>query len=178
METIFPELETERTRLRQFTDDDLHDVFAGLSHPEVIKYYGVSFDSAESTKEQLKWFRDLEENETGIWWAVCAKSDGAFLGAGGLCEMSKEHRKAEIGFWLLPDYWGRGLMTEVMPAILEYSFGTLDLHRIEGFVESENKNCKRAMSKLNFNLEGTMIDSEIKDGKFISVDIYSKINRR
>jgi len=178
MKNEFPVLETSRTQLRQFADLDLENVFYGLSHPEVIKYYGVSFNNLEATKEQLEWFRSLEENETGIWWAVCDKSNGAFLGAGGLCEMSKEHRKAEIGFWLLPEHWGKGYMSEVMPVILDYSFDGLGLHRIEGFVESENENCKRAMKRLNFTLEGTMVDSEIKNGEFISVDIYSKINRK
>ena len=174
----FPVLESERTILRQFTDLDLEHVFKGLSHPEVIQYYGISFDSLEATKEQLEWFKDLEENGTGIWWAVCDKSSGDFLGAGGLCELSKEHKKAEIGFWLLPDHWGKGYMSEVMPVILHYSFNELQLHRIEGFVERNNENCKKAMDRLNFTLEGTMRDCEVKNGKFISMDIYSKINSK
>ena len=41
----FPTIKTSRFRLRQFTDADLENVFKGLSHPEVIKYYGVSFNS-------------------------------------------------------------------------------------------------------------------------------------
>ncbi|MEM9546949.1 MAG: GNAT family N-acetyltransferase [Bacteroidota bacterium] len=178
MSNPYPILESERTILRQFDASDLIHVFKGLSHPEVIKYYGVSFLTLEATKEQMEWFRDLERTETGIWWAICKESSGEFLGAGGLCELSKEHKKAEIGFWLLPEYWGKGYMSEVMPLILNYAFDVLHLHRIEGFVESENENCKRAMKRLNFTLEGTMRDSEIKNGQFISVDIYSKINSK
>jgi len=178
MKSEFPILESERTRLRQFMDLDLENVYYGLSHPEIIKYYGVSFDSLEATKEQMKWFRDLEENGTGIWWAICDKNDGRFLGAGGLCELSKEHKKAEVGFWLLPENWGKGYMSETMPAILNYSFEKLGLHRIEGFVESENANCKKAMARLNFKHEGKMRECELKDGKYISVDIYSKINTK
>ena len=64
---------------------------------------------------------------------------------------------------------------EVIKIISDYGFDELGLHRIEGFVESGNTNCKKAMAKLDFQHEGTMKDCEIKHGKFISLDIYSKI---
>lgn len=66
-------------------------------------------------------------------------------------------------------------MTEAMPLICHYGFDQLHLHRIEGFVESNNTNCKKAMEKLDFQYEGTMRDCEIKNGKFISLDIYAAL---
>lgn len=177
MNRKFPIIKTERVLLRQFVDSDLENVFKGLSHPEIVKYYGVNYDTLDSTKEQMNFFSDLERNGTGIWWAICSLDNSIFYGAGGLNNLIKEHKKAEIGFWLLCDYWGKGLMKEVMPLICNYGFDVLDLHRIEGIVESENTNCKRAMSKLNFNYEGTMKECEIKNGKFISLDIYASINQ-
>lgn len=168
-------LKTPRLLLRKFRADDLTNVYQGLSHPEVIKYYGVSFDSLKATQEQMDWFSNLERTNTGQWWAVCAADTGAFYGAGGLNEMDLNHKKAEIGFWLLPQYWGRGIMTEAMSLICRYAFETIGLHRIEGFVETGNHNCKRAMQKLNFHHEGTMRDCEIKNGSFISLDIYAKL---
>lgn len=175
MTTEFPILRTERLLLRQFVDDDLENVFKGLSHPDIIKYYGVSFQTLEATKEQMTFFADLEKNETGIWWAVCSADNKIFYGAGGLTSLSKEHKKAEIGFWLISDFWGNGIMKEAMPLLCDYGFDNLGLHRIEGFVESENMNCKNAMAKLDFQHEGTMKECEIKNGKFISLDIYAKL---
>jgi [ribosomal protein S5]-alanine N-acetyltransferase len=172
---MFPTLQSDRLLLRQIVDTDIEHIFKGLSHPDVITYYGVSFMTLEETKEQMKFFADLEEQETGIWWAVCSKATGDFYGAGGFNNWSKEHRKAEIGFWLLPDCWGNGIMAEAMPLICDYGFDELGLHRIEGFVETENINCKKALAKLGFTLEGTMRDCEVKDSKFISLDIYSVI---
>ena len=161
--------------LRQFIASDLEDVFKGLSHPDIIKYYGVSYRSLDATKEQMIFFSDLEKNKTGIWWAVCSLDNKIFYGAAGINNLSKEHKKAEIGFWLISDFRGRGIMKEAVPLICKYSFQKLGLHRIEGFVESENKNCKNLMSKLDFQQEGTMKDCEIKNGKFISLDIYAML---
>ena len=168
-------IKTDRLLLRQFVESDLENVFKGLSHPDIIKHYGISFDNLESTKEQMAWFADLEKNETGMWFAVCSLDNKTFYGAGGLNDLSKEHKKAEIGFWLLTDFWGQGIMKETMPLICNYGFDKLGLHRIEGFVESDNTNCKNAMAKLDFQYEGTMKDCEVKNEKFISLDIYSKI---
>jgi len=171
----FPIIKTNRLLLRQFVDGDLENVFKGLSDPDIIKYYGVSYKTLEETKEQMKFFADLEIKKTGIWWAVCSLDNQIFYGAGGLNSLSKEHKKAEIGFWLLKDFWGQGIMTEVMPLICNYGFEKLGIHRIEGLVESENLNCIKAMQKLDFNHEGTMRDCEIKNGNFISLDIYAKL---
>lgn len=171
----FSMLRTERLQLRQIRPDDIHHIYEGLSNPDVIRYYGVSFDSLKATNEQMIWYRELEQNETGMWWAICSPDGQIFYGAGGFNGLSKEHKKAEIGFWLLPEFWGRGFMQEAFPLICDYGFNKLDLNRIEGFVDSENKNCKRAIERLNFTHEGTMRACEIKDGKYLDVDIYSKL---
>ena len=175
MTTEFPIIKTKRLLLRQFVESDLESVFKGLSHPDIIKYYGVSYQTLEETKKQMTFFADLEKNETGIWWAVCSADNKTFYGAGGLNSLSKEHKKAEIGFWLISEFWGDGIMKEAMLLICNYGFNSLGLHRIEGLVETENKNCKKAMAKLDFQHEGTMKDCEIKNGAFISLDIFAKV---
>ena len=175
MTTIdFPIIKTERLLLRQFIASDLENVYKGLSDPEITKYYGVSYKTLEDTKAQMQFFVDLEKEGTGIWWAVCSLDNKTFYGAGGLNSLNKVHKKAEIGFWLLKEFWGQGIMTEVMPIICNYGFDNLELHRIEGIVETNNLTCKKAMKKLDFKLEGTMKDCEVKNGKFISLDIYAK----
>lgn len=166
-------IQTERLLIRDIESSDINNIYKGLSHPDVIKHYGINFNSLEATKEQMEWFASPEQK----WFAICSLNNEDFFGAAGLNGISMKDRKAEIGLWLLPEYWGKGIMKEVLPIICDYGFDKLDLHRIEGFVESENISCKKVMSKLDFEHEGTMIDCEVKNNKFISVDIYAKINR-
>ncbi len=168
------EIKTERILLREIENSDIEHVFKGLSNPDVIKHYGVSFQSLEATKDQMEWFADAKQK----WFAICSIDNKIFYGAGGLNDISKEHHKAEIGLWLLPKYWGKGIMKEAMPLICNYGFEELNLHRIEGFMDSQNLNCKKAMSKLDFVLEGTMRDCEIKNDEYISVDIYSRLKEK
>jgi [ribosomal protein S5]-alanine N-acetyltransferase len=170
-------IHTARLLLRPFEESDLDNVYLGLSHPDVIKYYGVHYLSRESTKTQMDWFEELERNGTGIWWAVCSPDNVIFYGAGGLNGLNFTHKKAEIGFWLLPNFWGKGIMREVLPFIIDYGFNIMGLHRIEGLVETENRNCKRALDALDFVHEGTMRECEIKNGQWISLDLFACINR-
>ena len=173
MTSQFPIFKTARFLLRQFNEADLENVYTGLSHPDVIKYYGVHYTSREDTQKQLRWFAELERNGTGIWWAVCSPDNQLFFGAAGLNDLHEKNRKAEIGFWLLPQFWGRGIIEEVVPFVVEYGFNKLGLHRIEALVETENVNCKKVMDKLDFVQEGTMKECEIKNGRWISLDIYA-----
>lgn len=170
MNNEFPTIRTDRLLLREITDLDLENIFKGLSNPKVIKYYGISFDSLEATKEQLIWFADQKQ----MWWAICSLDNKTFYGAGGLNDIDDKENKAEIGLWLLPDFWGQGIMKEALPLISNYGFEKIKLSRIEGFVETANLYCKSAMSKLDFVHEGTIQDFEIKNGKSISVDVYAK----
>ena len=121
----------------------------------------------------MEWYRNLKKEGTGIWWGIYGIADHHFRGACGFNDLEKTHRKAEIGMWLLKEYWGQGILKEVMPKIFEHGFTQLNLNRIEGFVDHENKKCKAALEKINFTFEGTMRESEIKDGEKLSTDIYS-----
>lgn len=171
----FQELTTQRLRLRRIVHTDIEYVFSGLSNPEVITYYGVSFHSLQDTQEQMAFYEAQENDGTGQFWAVCSNETGAFLGVGGFNNWDKTHRKAEIGFWLLPDYWRRGYMQEAMSAIMDYGFKSMNLHRIEGFVETENRACIKSIEKIGFKYEGTMKECEWKNERFIDIAIYSKI---
>lgn len=171
----FPSLTSQRLLLRPFADSDLMNVYSGLSDPEVIKYYGVSYDSPEATQAQMDFFRDLELNGTGVWWAVCSPDNHLFYGGGGFSSLSQVHQKAEVGFWLLPPYWGNGLLQEAMTLICTYGFQEMNLHRMEGFVETENEKSKKAIEKAGFVLEGTLRECERKNDRWISLDVYARL---
>lgn len=170
---VFDEMESDRLRLRRILSEDLPNIYKGLSDPKVIKFYGVSYDTLEKTKEQMTWFEDIYKMETGIWWAVVSKETGKFYGGVGFNDWDHKHKRAEIGVWLLPEFWGKGFMTEVMTVAMGYGFNKMKLHRIEAYVRIENTACKGGLKKLNFTYEGTIRDGEIKDDEFISYETHS-----
>ncbi len=125
----------------------------------------------------MHFFYVLEKHGTGIWWAPCSPDNKIFYGACGLNDLDKNHKKAEIGYWLLREHWGKGYITEAVPLVIKYGFEQLGLHRIEAIVETENTNSKKLMERLGFDHEGTLMECELKNGKYISLDIYAKLNQ-
>jgi ribosomal-protein-alanine N-acetyltransferase len=175
MATLNNTIATERLLLRSFRQTDLENVFYGLSHPDVIQFYGVHYNSLSATQAQMDWFAALEKDKTGQWWAICSADDAVFYGACGFNGWSHQHQKAEIGFWLLPEHQGKGIMNEAMPIICHYAFKTMGLHRIEAMVETPNTASKKVLEKAGFMLEGTLKDCEVKNGQFISLDVWAKL---
>lgn len=166
-------MKTENHILKEIEFSDIHNIHKGLSNPEITKYYDVHFSTLEETKEQMQWYQKLKTEGTGVWWGIYDKKDQQFCGAGGFNNWEKQHKKAEIGLWLLKEYWGKGILKEIMPKLFEIGFTELNLNRIEGYVVSENTKCKSALEKINFHYEGTMRECEIKNDKKINVAIYS-----
>jgi ribosomal-protein-alanine N-acetyltransferase len=170
-------IKTTNLLLRPINASDIHPVLQGLSHPEVIQYYGVSFFSLEEVKVQIDWYARIEKEQTGRWWAIVDPADEHFYGAIGIHDIHPQHRKAEIGFWLLPEYRGKGYIPEAAIRIIKHSFEYLRLHRMYAYVESENHNSKKVLTKLGFVYEGTMRECEIKDGKWIDLEIYALLQK-
>lgn len=163
--------------LREIDSKDINHIFRGLSDPDVTQFYDVHFPTLEATQEQMDWYASLKKDGTGLWWGIFDKTTEQFYGAGGFNSLDQIHQRAEIGFWLLKEHWGKGIMKAVMPLLFEQGFTHLNLNRIEGYVLHENLKCKRALEKINFRYEGTMREYEVKNGVRIDLDIYALLKR-
>lgn len=168
-----PILKSQNYLLRAFKPQDIHFVFQGLSDPEVVQYYGVQYDTLEATKAQMDFFQTILNEGTGVWWAITDINQGSFHGAIGINNLETQHRKAELGYWLLKTHWGKGIIQETAPLVLHYAFEQLGLHRLEAWVENDHFKSKKLLEKLGFKHEGTLWDSEIKNGAFISLDVFA-----
>lgn len=173
---MFPQLQTTRLLLEQFRPEDQDFVFSALSHPDVIRHYGVEYATLEATKEQMDYFHNLYTQRTGIWWKIVDRETGAPLGGIGMNNYQKQHNRAEIGYWLLPRYWGSGIVTEALAAMVDYLFREWGLHRIEAVVEAGNSNSSRVLERAGFVYEGTLRDCEIKGGQYISLLMFSLLS--
>ncbi|MCY7351153.1 MAG: GNAT family N-acetyltransferase [Cytophagaceae bacterium] len=131
----------------------------------------------EATQFQMDWFGHLLASKTGICWAISLLKNPDLPGACGFNKLNSEHKKAEIGFWFLPAHWKEGVMTEVLPGVIEYAVGSLNLHRIEAIVESRNEASRNLLLKLNFVFEGCLNECEIKNGEYIDLDYFAILHR-
>jgi len=178
MQQLFPVLTTEKLLLREIVPSDIDWIFRGLSDPEVNKYFGISFLTLEATQEQMDWYANMVKNDTGRCWAICSQDNDIFYGVCTLNFWKKEHRKAETGYWIFPQYWGKGIVPEAMEKVLAYGFSEMNLHRISAEVEDNNRASISVLKKMGFVYEGTLRECEIKNGRFINLEIHALLNKK
>ena len=172
---MFPALTTEKFLLQQILPDDQRFIFEGLSHPDIIPFYGARYDSFEATKKQMDWYEKSYREGSGHPWKIIEKTSGEKIGVVAYYFFKPEHKKAEVGFWIFPQYWNKGITTEVLKTVIEYCQKEKGIHRLEAFVEDGNMASSRVLEKLGFAYEGTMRECEIKNGKYINILIYALV---
>ena len=158
--------------LKNITAEDQQFIFEGLSHPEVIRFYGMSYSTYQETSGQMEFYKNLERNKTGKWWKII-NEQGESLGACGFNYYQSLHKKIELGYWLLPLHWGKGIMSEILPKAIKSIQEIYHIHRIEAMVETGNESSSKLLKRSGFEYEGTMKECEWKNERWISLEVYA-----
>lgn len=172
----FPKFYFGNYVLRNIQKKDICNVFAALSHPDVIAHYGVSYKSLDATTEQMLWYEQLIAEHKGIWWGIAKREGDELIGACGFNDWLPVHRRIELGYWLLPEYWRQGIMRAALPAILRYAFLQMSVHRVHADVEPENLASSNLLRTLGFVHEGTLRDVEYLDERYVSLHQFSLVS--
>ena len=170
---MYPEFQTSRFLLQQILPKDQPFIFEGLGNPQVIPFYGVQYNTVEETIAQMHYYDRLWRDGTGGWWKIVDKKTAEKMGAVGFNNYILQHAKCEVGYWLLPQHWGKGIISEALPEIIAYLFNHKKTHRIEALVEEGNNKSCNVAQKARFTMEGILRDYEIKNGRYISLRMYS-----
>lgn len=160
-------------RLDPVTDTDLPHIYRGLSDPRVVAYYGVSYDSLTACQEQMEWYAELTRTGRGAWHLIRSKHAGEPLGAIGYNDANPTHKRAELGYWLYPEHWGKGVMSTALGLWLPMTYRTTDLHRLLAVVEEPNHPSARLLERAGFHYEGTARECECTGDGFISLRHYA-----
>jgi [ribosomal protein S5]-alanine N-acetyltransferase len=174
----FPVLRTERLLLRQLTAADAPTFFRMRSHPEAMRYIHrpIQKELAESAA-MIEQIGQAYMQHEGITWAVAwAAKPNDMLGTIGFWRMDKVHHRTEIGYMLHPDYWGQGIMSEVIPVALDYAFRVLDFHSIEANTDPRNVASSSVLLKHGFVEEAYFRENFFFEGQFSDSRIFSKLN--
>lgn len=173
----FPEIESERLILREFTLKDIEALYQIRTNPEVLKtIFKEPMKLMQEAIDLVNKMRDDFENSAGINWAITLKNTGEIIGVIGLWRIIKEHYRAEIGYTLRPEYWKQGIISEAVQAVLETGFNTFNLHTIEANLDPKNIGSERVLQKTGFIKEGYFKEDFFFRGKFYDTLTYGKVN--
>lgn len=152
----FPRLHGRRVDLRGPAPDDADGLFALYSDPQVMRYWSRApmRDRGEAEGligEMLEAFARREL----INWVIADPGDRV-IGTCTLFHFDPRHRRAEVGYALRSDHWGRGLASEAASLAIDWGLRALDLHRIEADIDPRNAASRRLLERLGFRSEGVL----------------------
>lgn len=152
-----PELATSRLRIRALDLDDAPAVFAIFSHPEVMRYWGTTPMTALSQAvEKIGAIQDHYRSGDLLQLAIERRDDRQLIGTCTLHQIHLQNRRAEIGYVLGHEHWGRGYMHEALCAFVRHAFDAMKLHRLEADIDPRNLPSARSLERLGFQREGLL----------------------
>lgn len=143
----FPILTTERLDLRQLSNSDVNEIFLLRSNILINKY--LNRQPCETLENALEFIENIKNNGFS-YWAISQKGNKKLIGTICLFDVSEKLKKCEIGYELLTEYQGQGIMREAAKKIIEYAFQTLELKTIDAYTHKDNQSSTNLLKKLKF----------------------------
>lgn len=171
---IFPDFETGRLILRELNSQDASAIFDIFSNEEIMKHYGqFPMKSIEEAEKLITLFDENLKNDKGIRWGILLKAENRIIGICGYHNWNKRHLRAEIGYELSVDSWGKGYIKEALARIISYGYEVMNLNRIEGMVYPENIASAKSLTSLGFCQEGLLKEHSFFRNVFQDLVLFS-----
>ena len=172
-------IETERLILRRFVEGDAQAMFDNwASRSENLTYVTWNpYLNVEQTRNSIgNWVKSYDDSDY-YKWAICLKENSDHvIGDISLVSVDETNSSCEIGYILGQDYWGRGLMTEALKAVLSYCLDKIGFERVDACYVSLNPASGRVMEKAGMTFWKTVPNAVERKG-YIADKIYYQIKK-
>jgi ribosomal-protein-alanine N-acetyltransferase len=158
--------ETARLLHRAMTADDAEAFLALNSDPDVMRYTGEPLlTSLDAAREALANYPDFDTVGYGRW-ACVLKETGQVIGFCGL-KWLDDVGEVDVGYRLMPEFWGRGLASEACAASVAFGFDVIGLESIVGFVLPDNAASIRVLEKCGLRRDGELIEDGFRALRYV-----------
>ena len=172
-------LQTNRLILRRFVESDAEAMFQNwASSAENLTY--VTWEphpDVEVTRNSICNWVDSYTNPNYYKWAICLKENPKkVIGDISTVELHEEDLSCEIGYVLGKAYWGNGMMTEALKAVLDFCFIQVSFQKVRARYASLNPASGRVMEKAEMSYLKTVANGVERKGHVADL-IYYQIGK-
>ncbi len=143
-------LTSDRLGFRHWTPADLPLALALWSDPRVMRLIGGAL-TQQQVEEKLARETATQEALGVQYWPIFLRATGEHTGCAGLRPYRPAERIYELGFHLLPAFWGKGLAGEAGRAVVGYAFDSVGAKGLFAGHHPENGASRRVLEKLEFH---------------------------
>ncbi|MFO7792975.1 MAG: GNAT family protein [Candidatus Saliniplasma sp.] len=162
-------LKGERIELKTIEEEDIPFMVKNINDPEVRST--LTLHLPVNKKMEQEFFKNISKNGNEVHLLICDEEDK--IGLISLLDIDHRIGNAEIGLWIIPDFWKKGYGTEASELMVDYGFKELNLHRIFAGAFRNNPGSSKIWEKLGFEKEGVSRDVDFVDGEYVDLINYS-----
>lgn len=154
-------IETERLRGEKISQSHWQQWLKIGSNSTIMKTMGGIWD-LETAQQKMRSNCEQWERYGHGQWIFFDKVTGKFVGRGGIRKVTVNGKsEVELGYALMPKFWGQGLAGEIGNQALAIAFGCFDYHSVVAYTLIDNYKSQRVMQKIGFVFEGKMIHAKL-----------------
>ncbi len=144
--------------LRKISKNDTDFVFKSLNDDRITAYLSMGpLKTLEQSKRLIKSYLNYWNVKIQFNYLIeILEADRVKIGSTSLWSISWQHRRAQIGIWLIHSFWDKGLGEKSLNLIKNIAFNHLKLNRLEAYIAVENKRSQYLFEKCGFKEEGTL----------------------
>ncbi len=158
--------------VRSFSPDDADSIAKYADNYYVWINLRDLFPHPYSLQDAKNWLKVVRQQDPEQTWAI-ASSEEVIGGIGVHPQQDVNRQSAELGYWLGEPFWGKGIATAAVKAIVGHAFTHSDFNRIFAGVFAYNAASARVLEKAGFTREGVMRQAVVKNGKTVDQFLYS-----
>ncbi|NML62644.1 GNAT family N-acetyltransferase [Massilia sp. RP-1-19] len=171
-------ISTTRLTLRPPCRGDEDALFALHSDAEVMRYFSEPpWTDPERATRQVDDDAAAFERGDYVRFAIVLNETQHLIGNCTLFALHRQNRRAEIGYALQRQHWGKGYMNEALSALLAHCFDDLDLNRLEADIDPRNAASRGCLERLGFVCEGLLRERWIVGGEVCDSALYGLLRR-
>lgn len=168
--------DSPRLIYRLLNEEDFDFYYFLNSHDKVMRYaYAEAFKTKEQAKETFdKVLNGQVEGNYGEQYIVLKKDTMDSIGIVDyeIREQRADGKVCEIGYFILPEYWGKGYAAEMGKSMVAYLFDNDKVSTVTASCHVENKASEMTMIKIGMKKQATNKNGRYKDGKWADEICY------
>ncbi len=162
--------------LRPLQESDIDPIFHACQDPTISAFTRVPYPyDREMAEEFVRESAFAYLNRIAVHFAI--EIDGEFAGTIGLHTLKLSDHCAEVGYWIADSYRGKGICTEALLILTDFSLSVMRFRRLEALADFDNKASQRVLERAGYNRDGLLQSRVTKpDGRQIDMVLFSKVS--
>ena len=175
---------TKKLKMRVIRLSDVDNIMTWVNDPDVVKNL-QHFNTKFTRKNEEEYVKKVIASKNDFVFSFfypkkgrgVEKNGAQYVGQGGIHQISWDNNLGRISIIIKREHWNKGFAQEILPALIDYAFKELKLHKIWLMYWKENKKAGHLYKKLGFKKEGVLKDEYFWKGRYHDMVRMSVINR-